>query len=94
MFGTDQAIAIGSLRVLDATAATINSGKPETKTVLDASNLAAAQQALPPPPALGSAGNSNSTPEVKTPPAESHDAIQCPLRTARPLPSGKRNFQF
>jgi len=53
VFGTDQAMAIGSLRVLDATAPpAVSDAKPlDAKPALDTSNLPAAQQALPPPPA-------------------------------------------
>jgi TonB family protein len=53
VFGTDQAIAIGSLRVLDATAVpSISDGKPvNDKPALDSSNIAAVQRAIPPPPA-------------------------------------------
>jgi protein TonB len=54
--GSDQAIAMGSLRVLDATAAPAISQtqtKPvDDKPALDMSNVPAAQQALPPPPAV------------------------------------------
>jgi TonB family protein len=53
VLGSDQTIAMGSLRVLDATAApAISEVKPvDNKPTLDTSNVPAVQQALPPPPA-------------------------------------------
>ncbi len=78
--GSDQAIAMGSLRVLDATAAPATSeAKPvDNKTALDTSNVPAAQQALPPPPA---ANTDNPIPSA-VPPVENHVANKPSLPAA------------
>jgi len=74
--GSDQAIAMGSLRVLDATAApAISETKPvDNKPTLDTSKVPAAPQALPPP-----AANTDNPFPAAVPPVENHVANKANL---------------